>query len=219
MSSLQHDYNKQLSVYIIEAFDLEVDPQEVQDVLDDFKYREDESQIKKCQYIPSRGKFKGIMCGKKAEHNINGGWYCGKVKHENDEVLYSGHARSAHLQSLSTKKTTTTTISSLLQRKEQKDKKSQSMVERLINIKKEFVVKTNKFGNKWNEETRLVFHPSTNVVLGKQKDDGEIGVLDHTAIKLCEKHNWHFDQNNVAHHLRDRIIELEEDSDDDYVLD
>ena len=92
-------------------------------------------------------------------------------------------------------------------------------------------IKKNQYGNYEHPETKLIFNKETKQVIGKQKDNGDIGDLTDEDIQKCDQFKFSYvipekiktvseeAQSTILENQDDEIVETLEDivgSDDDF---
>lgn len=178
----------------------------------------------RCEYVyGERSKDKsGEKCGKIAKVEIDGKWYCGTEKVNDDgETVYTLHARSTYL---SKKKTVVAAASKgdnkaagakskggLDAARARADAKSKKRIQE--RLEKSATVRTNQWGNKVHVATEMVVDEKTLKILGHQEKDGSIGPLTDEMVEICQHNVWEFDIANTVSALREKEDDDAEDID------
>lgn len=94
---------------------------------------------------------------------------------------------------------------------------SMSVVKKLTSDIPPIIVRKNAFGNFVHPSTRLVFKPSTDMVIGKEEDDGTVTDLTDDDIETCKQYKFKYiipDNLDGKANLDDvKVEELDEESD------
>lgn len=107
-------------------------------------------------------------------------------------------------------------VSSVFSKKSKVPFVKQSIIEKMRNVSRNIPLTRNKHGNYEHEETRLVFDKSTQQVIGKQGDDGNIYPLSLDDAEMCHKYKFSYNlPENLLVGRSGKIDEEDEEVEDD----
>lgn len=173
--------------------------------------------VHKCEYVYQSGAKKGEACGKNARVEINGSWYCGTRKTDEDgEERFTLHARSTNLSLTKKSKSVAKSNPSekgLTASKKRADEKTKALLEKVMPHEDigQVMLRESMWGNYVHEPTGLIVDKATEKVIGVEGSEGKILPLKKEHISICIKNNWKIDEENIEETQEITIDETEEE--------
>lgn len=163
----------------------------------------------KCQYVFRHGSNPGAECTMNANYCLDGMWFHGTCKEEDDGWKLTAHLKSivaaaAKEASAPKKKTAGGEVAKAKAKtkaaaREEVDAKTVDLVKAVAaNTNSRIIRKHKVWKVHWDPISKMVFDPATSQAIGNlDETTGKVNLLTKENVKECEAFEWKFDRNKV----------------------